>query len=234
MLFLGLTLCCKGGIFLYRMNRIKVSIAGIILALFLFYPSLGYSQTLAQVLEESENYPRIEASQSEVDSLQETIVENGKEQKRQLLESMKQNVERLQAEAEARAFRIEQIGKAQPIVDATYSVSSPGGKLCAGWVSMVYNQAGYGWVWGDADDMYWQFCHSSNREDIIPGMIIAVPSHPHTRAGRRWGHVGIIVERDRQLYVRENVGYINEMTLDDWIAYYGVTYTPQWGFAADI
>ena len=65
-------------------------------------------------------------------------------------------------------------------------------------------------------------------------MIIAVPSHPHTKAGRRWGHVGIIVERDGQLYVRENVGYINERTLDDWISYYGVTYTPQWGFAADI
>ena len=82
--------------------------------------------------------------------------------------------------------------------------------------------------------MYWNYCTSSNREDIIPGMIIAVPSHTGTYLGSIYGHVGIIVTHDGQYWVRQDVGPITEVSLDEWIVEYGDTYEPRWGFAAQI
>ena len=65
-------------------------------------------------------------------------------------------------------------------------------------------------------------------------MVIAVPSHTGTSAGRRYGHIGIIVAHDGQYYVRHSSGSVKECTLDEWIETYGTTYEPKWGFAADL
>ena len=66
---------------------------------------------------------------------------------------------------------------------------------------------------------------------LVLGMIIAVPSHPHTSAGRIYGHVGIYVGDN---IVRDNIGYIRTIDVDEWISYYGVTATPRWGWANGI
>ena len=208
------------------MNYIKVGIISISLSLFIFILSIGYSNFLIQVLENNQTMQDTEMLYS--------TQEKKTEQWQYLFYSLEQSLNALSMQIQQINLKREQIGKAQLIVDATYNILSPGANLCAGWVSMCYQAAGLGEIDGDANDMYWLYCHSSNREDIIPGMIIAVPSHSHSWAGQQWGHVGIIVEKDGQLYVRENVGYINEITLDEWITYYGTTYTPQWGFAADV
>lgn len=208
------------------MNYIKVGTISILLSLVIFILSIEYSNFLVQVLENNQIMQGTEMLYS--------IQEKKAEQQQFLFYSLEQNLDALSIQIEQINLRRVQTGKARLIVDATYTIPSPGANLCAGWISTCYQAAGLGEVDGDANDMYWSYCHSSNREDIIPGMIIAVPSHSHSWAGQQWGHVGIIVEKDGQLYVRENVGYINEITLDEWINYYGTTYTPQWGFAANI
>lgn len=130
--------------------------------------------------------------------------------------------------AEKKQSELEQ--KGQLITASAYQVGSPGKNLCAAWVSYVVQQAGFGYIGGNANDLYWNYCHSSNRDEIRAGMIIAVPSHTNTYMGGIYGHTGIIVQHDNQFYVRENVGYIQERPLDEWINYYSTTYTVQWGW----
>lgn len=120
-------------------------------------------------------------------------------------------------------------GKGAAIVAACSRVGSPGGGLCAMWVSQVYQAAGCGYPGGNAVDQYYAYCSSSDRSALQPGMLIAVPTHPHTAAGRIYGHVGIYIGGG---LVMDNVGYIRTIGLDSWISYYesgGVR--ARWGFA---
>lgn len=119
--------------------------------------------------------------------------------------------------------------KGQAIVNACYRVGSPGSGLCAMWVSQVYSAAGYGYPGGNANNMYWNFCTSSNKGDLQPGMIVAVSTWTGTSAGRVYGHVGIYIGGGM---VMHNVGSIQTMGLDTWIHTYGTTVTPRWGWAA--
>lgn len=119
--------------------------------------------------------------------------------------------------------------KGQAIVEATLRVPSPGAGYCAAWVSRVYYAAGCGYPGGNAVDMYYRYCSSSNRADLQPGMIIAVPSSPYDAAGRIYGHVGIYIGNGQ---VRDNIGYIHTGSLDTWINYYSAGgSTPRWGWA---
>lgn len=119
--------------------------------------------------------------------------------------------------------------KGQAIVNACYRVGSPGSGLCAMWVSQVYSAAGLGYPGGNANNMYWNFCTSSNKGDLQPGMIVAVSTWTGTSAGRVYGHVGIYIGGGM---VMHNVGSIQTMGLDAWINTYGTTVTPRWGWAA--
>ena len=87
--------------------------------------------------------------------------------------------------------------------------------------------AGYGFVAGNANDMYAEFCYSSNRADLRPGMAVAVSTHPHTSAGRIYGHIGMYVGDGT---VMDNIGYIRSISLDEWISYYGETVPVRWGW----
>ena len=79
--------------------------------------------------------------------------------------------------------------------------------------------------------MYNAWCTSSNKSTLKPGMVIAVPTHPQTRAGRIYGHIGIYVGNG---IVRQNIGRISEQSLDSWISFYGKTATPRWGWCMGI
>lgn len=122
-------------------------------------------------------------------------------------------------------------GSQQAVVNATSSVGSPGHGYCAMWVSLVFQRAGYGYIGGDANDMYAAYCHSSDKNNLKVGMIIAVSTHNRTRAGRIYGHVGIYVGNG---IVKDNIGYIRSMNVDDWIARYATTVTPRWGWAGGV
>lgn len=124
--------------------------------------------------------------------------------------------------------------KGKHIADVSATVPTTASGFCAAWVAIVYQNSGYPYIYMDADDMYWAYCDSSNRDDIMPGMIIAVPSHTHSSAGYAYGHVGVIVNDGGGWYVRHSSsGRVLYWTLDRWISYYGTTYTPKWGFAAN-
>ncbi len=116
--------------------------------------------------------------------------------------------------------------KGSAIVAACPTVPSPGGGLCAMWVSEVYQAAlGY-YPGGNANDMYSQ-CTTSNKANLQPGMIVAVSTHPHTQAGSIYGHVGIYIGGGM---VMDNVGYIRTISLDDWISYYDDTVPVRFGW----
>ena len=106
--------------------------------------------------------------------------------------------------------------KGQKIVDAAKTTGSPGGSLCAMWVSQVYQKAlGY-YPGGDARDMYARMS-STDLTTLQPGMCVAVSTHPGTSAGRIYGHVAIYIGGGK---VMDNIGYIRTMNLSEWVAYY--------------
>ncbi len=122
-------------------------------------------------------------------------------------------------------------GSQQAVVAACYATPSPGSGLCAMWVSQVFANAGYGYAYGNANDMCNAYCYSSDKGELKPGMIIAVSTHAGTTAGRIYGHIGIYVGGGM---VMHNVGYIETMPLDTWISAYGTTVTPRWGWLMGI
>ena len=118
-------------------------------------------------------------------------------------------------------------GSAAAVVNACYSTPSPGAGLCAGWCSNVMANAGYGYVSGNANDMYAEFCFSSNRADLMPGMAVAVSTHPNSVMGRIYGHIGMYIGGGMMM---DNIGYIRTISVDEWCAYYGGTVAPRWGW----
>ena len=118
------------------------------------------------------------------------------------------------------------------VVDSAYKTSSYRGVSgwCAAWVSKVFASAGYGWYNGDANDMYWAWCHSSNLSELRAGMVIAVDKSP-TRLGSLYGHIGIYVGNG---LVHDDEGYVREMTLRDWLNFYSQAGQPKWGWAGNV
>ncbi|MBO7675139.1 MAG: hypothetical protein J6S63_09035 [Atopobiaceae bacterium] len=145
----------------------------------------------------------------------------------------KQDDEAAQAGVEAEGSVDEDVvtGSLDAVIESCMSTPSPGGGLCAGWCSNVMINAGYGFVDGNANDMYSWFCHSSDRADLRPGMAVAVSTHPHTSAGRIYGHIGMYIGDNT---VMDNVGFIRSMSLDEWCDYYGATVPVRWGWLNDI
>ncbi|MCY7140796.1 CHAP domain-containing protein [Streptococcus gordonii] len=102
------------------------------------------------------------------------------------------------------------------IVNAAYITPSPGAGWCAMWVSQVYQNAGLGYIGGNANDMYRNYTFTSDRSKLKVGMLVAVESSSSGgEAGRTYGHVGIYIGDGK---VIDNIGRIRVTTLDDWIA----------------
>ena len=120
----------------------------------------------------------------------------------------------------------------QRIIAAAKSTGSPGGGLCAMWVSMVYQNAGLGYPGGNACDQYDWYCKSSNLHDLKPGMMVAVRQHNMTSAGSIYGHVGIYIGNGQLM---DNIGYIRTMSVYDWINTYNahaINCNVRWGWGA--
>lgn len=126
------------------------------------------------------------------------------------------------------------------VVDACRSTPSPGAGRCAAWVSNVMSNAGFGGVGGNADEMYYSWCSSSNRSDLKVGMIIAVDKYlttgyayaGYTPDGRKLSfHVGIYIGDNT---VMDNIGNIRSISLDEWISTYGNYSVVKWGWANGI
>ena len=104
------------------------------------------------------------------------------------------------------------------IVDSCYITPSPGKGWCAMWVSQVYQNAGLGYIGGNACDLYRRYAFTSDTSKLKVGMLVMVESSSSgTQAGLTYGHVGIYIGDGK---VMDNVGKVRVTTLDDWIKTY--------------
>ena len=119
-------------------------------------------------------------------------------------------------------------GTQTAILDAADVVEWPGPALCAQWVADVYREAEAADPLGDARDLYWDYCTSSNLNELRPGMMIAVSTHPHSQSGSIWGHVGLYLGDG---LVRQSMGEeLETIPLTEWIEHFGHDVTPMWGW----
>ncbi len=118
------------------------------------------------------------------------------------------------------------------IVNAAYITPSPGAGWCAMWVSQVYQNAGLGYIGGNANDMYRNYTFTSDRSKLKVGMLVAVESSSSGgTAGLTYGHVGIYIGDGK---VIDNIGYIRVTTLDDWIATFCKHHPVGFGFPPNV
>lgn len=123
-------------------------------------------------------------------------------------------------------------GSQMSVVEAASWTPSTGAGYCAAWVSNVFANAGVGTIYGNACDMYWAYCYSSDLSEIQTGMVIAVPTEPYSYAAILYGHVGIYIGNG---LVRHCVsGYVKTQSLSSWISEFGVTATVRWGWLGGI
>lgn len=119
---------------------------------------------------------------------------------------------------------------AQRIVDSCSTVPSTGAGYCASWVSYVYQDAGLGYLSGDAVDFWSYFGVSNKISDLKSGMIIAVPHSPTSLDGWRYGHTGIVVNTASGWMVVDSTGTVNITPLQKWIQTYDATNNVKWGW----
>ena len=118
------------------------------------------------------------------------------------------------------------------IVNAAYITPSPGAGWCAMWVSQVYQNAGLGYIGGNACDMYRNYTFTSDRSKLKVGMLVAVESSSiGGTAGLTYGHVGIYIGDGK---VIDNIGHIRVTTLDDWIATFCKHHPVGFGFPPNV
>lgn len=118
------------------------------------------------------------------------------------------------------------------IVNAAYITPSPGAGWCAMWVSQVYQNAGLGYIGGNANDMYRNYTFTSDRSKLKVGMLVAVESSSSgSTAGLTYGHVGIYIGDGK---VIDNISYIRVTTLDDWIATFCQHHPVGFGFPPNV
>ena len=118
------------------------------------------------------------------------------------------------------------------IVRAAYITPSPGAGWCAMWVSQVYQNAGLGYIGGNACDMYRNYTFTSDRSKLKVGMLVAVESSSSGgSAGLTYGHVGIYIGDGK---VIDNIGRIRVTTLDDWIATFCKHHPVGFGFPPNV
>lgn len=120
------------------------------------------------------------------------------------------------------------------IVNACKLTPSPPANRCAEWVNNVYQAAGFARPVGNAEDLYFKYCHSSDRSELKVGMIVASPDSGYpilTESGwYDYGHVGIYVGDNKVMH--SIGGSIRTDDLDEWIKDNSKDGTVGWGYPA--
>lgn len=118
------------------------------------------------------------------------------------------------------------------IVDAAFMTPSPGPGWCAMWVSQVYQNAGLGYIGGNACDMYRNFTFTSDKSKLQVGMLVGVESSSSgSEAGLIYGHVGIYIGDGM---VIDNIGRIRTVSLDNWISAFCQHHPVGYGFPPNV
>ena len=123
------------------------------------------------------------------------------------------------------------------VLGAALSTPPVGMSYCAAWVSNVFANAGLGYIdaSGNANDMCARWCHSYNRSDLKPGMIVAVESSSGGEMGKIYGHVGIWLGNNTVISAETtSYAYIQQRTLDGWIDVFGKIDQVRWGWLGGV
>ncbi len=98
---------------------------------------------------------------------------------------------------------------------------------CALWIHNIFDRLGNNEVYGNACDLYDNYCTSSNPADLKVGMIVAVSRHPGTPGGRIYGHIGIYVGNGVML---DSSGTVRTWYVGDWADAYDGWVPAKWGW----
>ena len=101
---------------------------------------------------------------------------------------------------------------------------------CAMWVHNVFEEYGIDDVYGNACDLYNDYCTSSDPAQLKVGMIVAVSRHPGTPGGRIYGHIGIYVGDGVML---DSAGEVRVWCAEDWSDSYDGWVPAKWGWYGD-
>ncbi|GAB6710285.1 hypothetical protein BOVMAS05_08560 [Streptococcus uberis] len=118
------------------------------------------------------------------------------------------------------------------IVSAARMTPFQGAGWCASWVSHVYDNAGLGYIGGNANDMYRSFANNHDRSQLKVGMVVAV-EHSSSGSSEGWtyGHVGIYIGDGKVLH---NSLSVETISLDDWISIFGKYSPVGWGYPPNV
>lgn len=118
------------------------------------------------------------------------------------------------------------------IVSAARMTPFQGAGWCAAWVSSAYDNAGLGYIGGNANDMYRSFAHNHDRSQLKVGMVVAVEhSATGSSLGWKYGHVGIYIGDGKVIH---NSLSVETISLDDWISIYGKYSPVGWGYPPSV
>lgn len=118
------------------------------------------------------------------------------------------------------------------IVSAARMTPFQGEGWCASWVSHAYENAGLGYIGGNANDMYRSFANNHDRSQLKVGMVVAVEhSVAGSSLGWKYGHVGIYIGDGKVLH---NSSSVETTSLDDWISIYGKYSPVGWGYPPSV
>lgn len=119
----------------------------------------------------------------------------------------------------------------QAAVNSAYSTPSAGYNLCATWVTWVFSNIGIHFG-GNGCDMTANYCYSTNKNDLKPGMIIGCVHSPWSY---QYGHIAVYVGNNTVLSCE--LGQVATYSVDGFIATYGPANggsTVMWGWGGGV
>lgn len=137
------------------------------------------------------------------------------------------------SEARMRAEDSKMTTAQKAIVKSAKETGPSGASMCLSWVNDVFERSGWEFerLWA-ASEACETWCHSTDRDDLEPGMIVAVES---TETSPMAGHIGIYIGhgmiRDNETWGGE--GVVMTRPIDEWLEMFGKVATPRWGWAGD-
>ena len=155
-----------------------------------------------------------------------------------VVSNLDDNVKELIAQRDSELLAAQQEAERVAAQRAAASSNSGGGSsytgagFCAAWVSNVFSNAGVGTFYGNACDMYYSWCYSTDQSAIEPGMIIAVPTLGGSAAALIYGHVGIYIGGGMVRHCLS--GVVRSQSLSSWISQLGALSTPRWGWLGGV
>lgn len=139
----------------------------------------------------------------------------------------------LPAPSQPRPQRLDDASRGQRrIVVFAHATPPAGNDRCAAWVGQVFSQAGLAVSFGDAADIFRDWCHETDPARLLVGMVVAVGMEPYSTVGRSAGHVGVYVGDD--LVMDCVAGRVRQVPLQLWLDAYGLMERPRWGWLGGV